>query len=195
MVNYPQMMIRVGVTLFIIGLTHLIPGIALRDAQAFRYLHAHLRGFSTSFRLLWHLGRTPFALLVILLMVLLYTELGVSLAIIFVLIISFEWFIKRSLQRVRPFNLIPDTLMSQPKEPGDPSFPSGDALRIWFIALALPVTLGATWPLILFVSLIALLISLGRIGLGVHYPLDVVGGSGLGMLGAGIWLQLISKLL
>jgi len=188
-------MINVGMALFIAGLAHLIPAIALRDAQAFRYLHARLRGIRSVFRLLWHLGRTPFSLLAIVLLVLYNLELGLSLAIIFFLIISLEWVVKRSLQRVRPFILIPDTIMSQPSKPRDPSFPSGDALRIWFVALTLPIALGATWAVILTVTVIAMLISLGRIGLGVHYPLDVLGGSGLGIFAAGIWLRVLSTLL
>jgi len=195
MVNYPLIMINVGMTLFIVGLAHLVPGIALRDAQAFRYLHAQLRGYSSIFRLLWHLGRTPFALLAIVLLIFYNPELGLSLAIIFILIISLEWLVKRSLQRVRPFKLIPDTVMSQPSKPRDPSFPSGDALRIWFVALTIPIALGTAWPVILIVIVVAMLISLGRIGLGVHYLLDVVGGSGLGIFAAGIWLRLLSTLL
>jgi len=195
MINYPLTLINVGMALFIIGLAHIIPSIALRDAQAFRYLHARLQVHRSVFRLLWHLGRTPFALLAIGVLILYNPEPGLSLAIIFTLIITLEWVIKRSLQRVRPFNLIPDTVMSQPKKPRDPSFPSGDALRIWFVALTIPIALGTTWPVILTVTVIAMLISLGRIGLGVHYPLDVLGGSGLGIFAAGIWLRLLSTLL
>jgi undecaprenyl-diphosphatase len=189
-----QVLINAGIALFVLGLAHLIPGIALRDAQAFRYLHTRLRGLRAVFSVLWHLGRTPFALLTIALMTIYRPESGITLAIIFILIVSLEWFIKRSLQRVRPFKLIPDTIMSQPREPRDPSFPSGDALRVWFLALSLPIGFGAAWTITASAVVVAMLISLGRIGMGIHYPLDVLGGSGLGLIGAGIFLRTLASL-
>ncbi len=189
---HPQMLINFGAALFAMSLGHLIPGIALRDAQVFRYLHQQTRGFGPLFRLLWHLGRTPFSLLVIALMIFINLEKGISLAIIFLIIITMEWVFKRSLQRVRPFKLIPDTVMNQPREPKDPSFPSGDALRIWLLTLSFSIGLGADWPVITAGTVLATIVSLGRIGLGVHYPLDILGGSGLGILAAGIWMSTLA---
>ncbi|MBE9523494.1 MAG: phosphatase PAP2 family protein [Chloroflexi bacterium] len=192
---HSQLLINLGTALFVLGLTHLIPGIALLDAQVFHYAHTRTRVLGPVFRLLWHFGRTPFSLLVIALIIFVKPEMGLTLAIVFILIISLEWFIKRSLQRVRPFKLIPDTVMGQPREPLDPSFPSGDALRIWFLALSLPIGLGAALPVILGAAVVAMLITLGRIGLGVHYPLDILGGSGLGILAAGLWLRTLATFL
>jgi membrane-associated phospholipid phosphatase len=37
---------------------------------------------------------------------------------------------------------------------------------------------------------LAMLISLGRIAMGVHFPLDVLGGAGLGLFFAGVFLAM-----
>lgn len=87
--------------------------------------------------------------------------------------------------------------MLQPQEPGDPSFPSGDALRVWFLALILTIAMGNSLPLGIIMAFVAALVSVGRMVLGVHYPTDVLAGIGLGFLGAGttIWFWQMLNLL
>jgi membrane-associated phospholipid phosphatase len=72
--------------------------------------------------------------------------------------------------------------MVQPKPPIDPSFPSGDCVNIWFLITILHGTLNMTWPVETLFYLVALSVSLGRIGLGVHYLSDVFSGAGLGLV-------------
>ncbi len=70
------------------------------------------------------------------------------------------------------------------------SFPSGHATFAW----ALAVVLAAKEPRAkYFFYILALLISLSRIYLGVHYPADVVGGSffGLGIGFFSLWAERI----
>jgi membrane-associated phospholipid phosphatase len=186
-----QFAILLGTILLVIGLAHFNPTVALWDARLFRALHTRLRRFNALFRALWHLGRTPFALLVIVLMAIYNLRTAIAIAIAFIITVTIEWVIKRVLRRPRPFNFIPDARMEQPRQPHDPSFPSGDALRAWFLALSLAMTFRLAFPFVLGACTLALLITLGRIAMGVHFPLDTLSGTGLGILGAGIFFQIM----
>ena len=185
-----QGLIVFGTTLFLLGMAHFNTRIALFDAQAFRYLHKRLRRFVPLFRVFWHLGRTPLSLVTLLLIALFQLQAGVLSGIVYALTVTVEWALKRSLQRPRPFYLLPDAQMEQPRRPDDFSFPSGDALRIWMLAALLTTLFDLPWPAALILYALAVIVSLGRIALGVHYPLDVLSGAGLGLLGAGLWHQL-----
>jgi undecaprenyl-diphosphatase len=87
--------------------------------------------------------------------------------------------------------------MLQPKQPLDPSYPSGDALRVWFLALILPTAIGNPGLLLITGIVLASIVSIGRSVMGVHYPSDVIAGIGLGFIGAGtsIWLWQILGLI
>jgi membrane-associated phospholipid phosphatase len=118
-------------------------------------------------------------------------RIGIATAIAFSIVVTIEWAIKRVLRRPRPFNVIPDARMEQPRQPHDPSFPSGDALRAWFLALSIAITFMLSFPFVLGACTLALIITLGRIAMGVHFPLDTLSGTGLGILGAGIFYQIM----
>jgi undecaprenyl-diphosphatase len=186
-----EILISIGTILFFLGIAHMSPAVALWDARLFRVIHNTLRRFTRDFQYFWHLGRTPFALFGLVFLLLYDLRGGLMASIVYAVIVSFEWLIKRTLKRPRPFTLIPDAVMNQPKEPHDPSFPSGDALRVWYLALILPLSLGLPPVVILLSGSLALVVSLGRIAMGVHFPLDVIAGSGIGLIGAGIVQQFI----
>lgn len=189
-IHNSQFIMAIGLALFLLGSAHFAPAAALWDARLFLALHPPLRRWTRAFQILWHLGRTPFTLLCLTVAALFNLQSGVQAAIVFALIASIEWSIKRTLQRARPFTALPNAEMGQPRQPQDASFPSGDAMRIWFLALALPTTFGLPLFVGVAASILALTVCLGRVALGVHYPLDVLAGAGLGILGAGI-LQLM----
>ncbi|MDF2722398.1 MAG: rane-associated phospholipid phosphatase [Paenibacillus sp.] len=88
---------------------------------------------------------------------------------------------KRAYQRVRPYLALPETYYG--KNPlTDHSFPSGHSTAIFSIV----VPLSEAAPLLaLFLLPLALLVSLSRIYLGLHYPSDCIAGIALGT-GAGI---------
>ncbi len=178
--------------LFLLGFACRLPLIARLDARAFLFLHRPLSRppWIAAFRALWHLGRTPAAVLALLLLAPFvggdyrgWGLLGLALG----LAALAERLVKRTMKRPRPFAALPGVSMQQPRQPRDPSFPSGDALRVWFLAAAYAHYLPAGAPLW---YALALLVSLGRVALGVHHPLDVLSGASLGALSALLALRL-----
>lgn len=175
-----------GLTLFALGFLHRIPAIQRYDKAAFLWLHRLLwRGFPL-FRLLWPLGSTPATLFVLFVLIIYRWPLGLAVSVLYAGAALIERGIKLALSRRRPFQTLSGVHMTQPQKPHDPSFPSGDALRVWYLVGAVAIGLhpgaAALWILIS----LAVLVSLGRIALGVHHPLDVLSGSGLGLFFAGL---------
>ncbi len=182
-----------GLILFLAGLSHRISVVSQWDLAVFKKLNAVNQnnaqiGF---FRVLWPIGTTPFTI-IILLSIFLYDWRKGLLASLSIFCATFvERIIKFNMKRIRPFEDLPDIAIHQPRRPNDPSFPSGDSLRVWFLAVVLSVIFGLAWYYIAVMCILALLISLGRIAMGVHYPLDVLSGAGLGLVAAGICLLIL----
>ncbi len=176
----------IGFLLVIAGLLHRTRTFSQWDAQTFLFLHTRLRRYSGFFRYIWPLGTTPVGIMLILIIFITSWQAGLIVALLYLITAIFERAIKLKVSRPRPFETLPGVVMSQPKNPRDPSHPSGDTLRVWFLALIFPLAFGLPWPVLALTITVALTLSLGRIALGVHYPLDVVGGAGLGSLAAGI---------
>ena len=175
-----------GLALMLLGLCHRQPLLAQWDARTFQTLHNRLEPLAGFFRFIWPLGTTPVAILLILILFIPGWQIGLVVTIIYALAAAIESGIKRQMRRPRPFESLPHVRMHQPKRPHDPSHPSGDTVRVWFVALIFPAAFGlAPWVYALSLGAAATL-SLGRISLGVHYPLDVLGGAGLGWIAAGL---------
>ena len=96
------------------------------------------------------------------------------------------WTLKAGVGRVRPWIAL--GLPTPFGAPRDPSFPSGHAAGTWCVAAFLAVSLPVVWPnarararacVSLAIGL-AVLISLSRVYLGVHFPSDVLAGALLG---------------
>ena len=102
--------------------------------------------------------------------------LSLGIASILMLIINHFYF------RPRPFNVLPaDSINLLFYKPHDSSFPSNLAAVIF--ALAVPIFIrNKKWGGLLLG--LAFLSSLGRVYLGVHYPLDILGGAAIGTLSA-----------
>ncbi len=181
-----------GAALFGLGWAHRWPALARSDARLCLALHRPLsRGpWPRFFRLVWLWGTSP-PTLVGLVVLALRLRPWWAAPLAYALAAGAERAVKLTLRRPRPFRALPQVALHQPRTPHDPSFPSGDALRVWFLTLTLSAAFpSAPWlpPLL---TALATLVSLGRIALGAHYPLDVLAGSGLGLLAGGGVLYLL----
>jgi len=86
--------------------------------------------------------------------------------------------IKRFVDRPRPFSRYAEPKVLVPI-PHDPSFPSGHAATSFAAATMLAFAFPAFAPALL---LLAAAVAYSRVYVGVHYPLDVLGGAALGAL-------------
>ncbi|NPA92289.1 MAG: phosphatase PAP2 family protein [Chloroflexi bacterium] len=189
----PGTLTLIGLVLFAVGWLHRVPAIARWDERVFMWLHKPLRRALPLFRRLWHIG-TLRGLFVGAGATALFLgwRRGVAILVAYGIVVLGEMTIKRWVGRPRPYETLPDAQMGQPRKPVDSSFPSGDALRAWLLALTLAAWLPAAWfwPLLIIASAV----SLGRIALGVHHPLDVISGTGLGFIAAALALWLAAWL-
>jgi len=87
--------------------------------------------------------------------------------------------IKRIVQRPRPFLTIPDALPPIIPEPSSYSFPSGDTALAFGAAIAFGQCFPRFRP---FAVLLAFAVGLSRVFVGVHYPLDALGGAIVGTI-------------
>lgn len=86
--------------------------------------------------------------------------------------------LKATVGRDRPPALLTDVDLRQ-HLPGDGGFPSSHAA----IAVAVAVAIGWAWPTARWPALaVAVLVALARCYVGVHLPLDLVGGAALGVV-------------
>lgn len=119
---------------------------------------------------------------------------GVALVIATGISASLERVLKVRVGRQRPYETMPEVQLRQVPPPVDPSFPSGDAARAWFLAAALSFGMRIPPAAACLALLLALLVAVARVRAGVHFPTDVWAGSWLG-LGIGlVWVGLLPVL-
>ena len=188
-----------GFGLLLVGCAHLFAGVKTWETQIIRKVQGLFENkpWLLVFQEIWFFGRTPFAIVALLFLIILKWKFGAIALLVFLFTVGIENIIKKILIRPRPYTAHPDIHMLQPNSPVDPSFPSGDTLRIWYLALILPAAAGDSGLFLIASLLLAILVTLGRMVLGVHYLTDTIAGIGLGMLGAGttLWLWHLLQLL
>lgn len=188
-----------GFGLLLISFAHLFAGLKTWETQIVRKVQSLFKNkpWLTVFQEIWSFGRTSFAIVSLLLLISLKWKMGAIALLVFLITVGIENILKITFNRPRPYTAHPDINMLQPNNPVDPSFPSGDTLRIWYLALILPVAAGDSGLFLTAFLLLAILVTLGRMILGVHYFTDTIAGIGLGMLGAGttLWLWQLLQLL
>ncbi len=97
--------------------------------------------------------------------------------------------LKLWLRRDRPFRREATAVVRLSHAPQDPSSPSGDAARAWYLWSAIMLLFSLTPPARLVMALLAAGVALGRGRSGVHYPLDVWAGSLLGLGWGAAWMS------
>ncbi len=188
-----------GFVILLIGFAHVFDGIKTWETQIIHKVQGLFKNkpWLTIFQESWFFGRTSFAVVSLLLLTSLKWKIGAIALLVFLISVGIENIIKIVFNRSRPYIAHQYINMLQPNNPIDPSFPSGDALRIWYLALILPVAAGESGLFLTAFLLLAILVTLGRMVMGVHYLTDTIAGTGLGILGAGttLWLWHLLKLL
>lgn len=101
-----------------------------------------------------------------------------------------DFILKPLFHRTRPCHVLRDMFLLYSYCPNSFSFPSSHAMNIFAIA----IFLGRFYPHISgFLGALTVLMSLSRIYIGVHYPLDILGGAVFGMLMSLIWIVLLKR--
>lgn len=113
---------------------------------------------------------------------------AVLLALVCNLFITNVW-LKNAVERVRPYDMI-EGLRSLIGEVSSWSFPSGHTSSSFAAAVAVALTFGRKIGVPAII--LAVLISLSRLYIGVHYPTDVLAGAVIGTI-CGIVATLIVK--
>jgi membrane-associated phospholipid phosphatase len=185
-------LIVIGAVLFTVGLSHQIPSISDKDKRLFQFLNGQLATFSRVFAYIWPLGTTPIAVVLIAMTFIVVFQVGITVTLGFTCLVIIERLVKRKIGRGRPFNALANVTIDQPTHPTDPSFPSGDAMRVSYLGIVIPIMFGLSWIPLGIACLGAAFICLSRIALGVHFPLDVLGGVGMGLIGAGFVLLFLN---
>jgi undecaprenyl-diphosphatase len=106
-------------------------------------------------------------------------RLAVALAAAILLKAWLEAVAKTFVQRGRPAETVPDMILRGQAAAHGLSFPSGHAMVIFAIAALVTPYLKGWWKALPWA--LAAAVSLSRLYLGAHFPLDVVAGAGLGI--------------
>ena len=185
----------IGLLLTLSGFTFLISDMNEKELlwiEKFQIKLSRSHKVIVVFREIWVLGTTAVLISSLMMMAMRNLSAGLIVAFSYLLFASIEKLLKITFHRQRPFQCSSTIQSYQPKTPNDPSFPSGDTLRIWLLAITFPLLFALPDFAYIVTSLIALLVSAGRIILGVHFPTDTLTGSGLGILSASVALVLIN---
>lgn len=181
-----------GLILILLGFLHLLNEVAQVEPKLLQSIQqvSNSKPLLSFFREIWFIGRTPFTFIVLVFLIFINWKMGLIAGGVFLAIIGTEYLVKSLYHRKRPFTSDQAIAMLQPIEPLDSSFPSGDALRVWYLALILPAATGSILQILVAAISLAVLVTLGRLVMGVHYITDTLAGAGLGFIGAGttIWL-------
>jgi undecaprenyl-diphosphatase len=99
------------------------------------------------------------------------------------------WFtapvLKHWVDRPRPAALIPDTIIHAGGTTHGLGYPSGHAAVAFAIATVIAPALRRSGRIVVYT--VALVVAVARVYVGAHLPLDVIGGTALGILIGSLW--------
>ena len=157
------------------------------DGQALLFIQEHIRqvwmdGFWKTITHLWDAGWFWIILGIVLLISKKTRKAGIAaLAALAIGALITNVALKNIIARIRPYEVVEGLkLLIEPQS--DFSFPSGHTCASIGAALAMYPFLERKWGIPLVI--LAVLISLSRLYVGVHYPTDVLGGAVVGVLAA-----------
>ena len=173
------------------------------DTQAFLWLNSLHNDFSDPI-MLWVSGKNEwFPMYGVIVGSLIWRyknrSVGMLLTIILSVIVSdrvCSGFFKPLMQRLRPCHepSIQKLVHSVGDCGGQFGFCSSHAANTFTLATCLFLLLGKEFPSIKYFYIWAIMVSYSRIYVGVHYPLDVLAGAGIGVLASLICFKIYRKL-
>lgn len=188
-----------GLILILLGFTHVFDEIVSLEVSIVRYVQqiSKRKPLLFFFKEVWFFGRTTFALILLVFLICINWKTGLIAAGVFLIIVGIEYLIKTLYNRKRPYTAHQGIAMLQSLEALDSSFPSGDTMRVWYLALIITASAGDNIFFLTATISLAILVTLGRLVMGVHYLTDTLVGAGLGIMGAGttIWLWNLLRIL
>lgn len=167
------------------------------DGNILLWIQEHLRNdvLTPIFKVITTLGDTGILWIVIavFLLILKKWKLGgsVSLSLIFMLIIN-NLILKEWIDRTRPYEVVEGLVSVIGAVENSPSFPSGHTAASFAAATVLVLKLPKRYGIPAMI--LAVLISVSRLYLGVHYPSDVLGGMVVGIGCALLGITVVNKI-
>ena len=188
-----------GLILILLGFFHMFDEINPLEVYLVQFVQQISKNKSLLFffKEVWFFGRTSFSVLLLVFLICINWKTGLITTGVFLVFVGIEYLLKTLYFRKRPYAAHHEIAMLQPLEPSDSSFPSGDTMRVWYLALIISASAGDSVFFLGAIISLAILVTLGRLVMGVHYLTDTLTGAGLGILEAGttIWLWNLLKIL
>ncbi|HEY6568356.1 MAG TPA: phosphatase PAP2 family protein [Actinomycetota bacterium] len=183
--------VGIGLVSFLAALLLIRSGIVSWDERLFTLLNKGAGSDTTGARVLAAIT-TPIALaiLIVVAVLVVHRSQGTGAVAVSLVAAALGWALangaKLMIDRPRPYLALSEAILRQDPARGT-SFPSSHTAIVTAVVVALLPLLPRPWRIV-GIGII-MLVAWSRLYFGVHHPLDLVGGIGMGMVAAGLaWL-------